>query len=158
MNKMDLDYINTVMIQKILNEGVPAIKTATVEVEWKPKAVDPITVETWVGGKLETVNVANPDDYILTNPGGERYVITVGDFIRSYEFISHDEYVRFIEYGTGTARKKSVTHILQCDVSGTIETDWGTMETSSGGYYATDGKSMWFIDEQKFNETYELLY
>ena len=158
MSKMDLDYINTVMIPKILQEGIPAMKTATVEAESRPEADDPITVETWVGGNLETVNVANPDDYILTKPGGERYVIAARDFIRSYDFISYDEYIRFIEHGKGTARKKNITRIIKCDVSGTIETDWGTMETSSGGYYATDGKSMWFIDEQKFNETYELLY
>jgi hypothetical protein len=45
----------------------------------------PTRVETVLNGKVETVNTAYPDDYVVTGAAGERYVVKPDVFASRYE-------------------------------------------------------------------------
>ncbi|WOL24395.1 hypothetical protein fHeYen902_049c [Yersinia phage fHe-Yen9-02] len=48
------------------------------------------TVVTEIGGKVETQNVTKSTDMIVTNPGGEKYVIDIDKFKKRYSGPSPD--------------------------------------------------------------------
>lgn len=104
--------------------------------------------DTIVNDEVETSRKSVPvGSWIVTNPGGEEYIMDNDWFIQSY--IPNPRGEGYI--------KTSITFILPCPFNGKLEVSWGEMNVNTSGYLASDGTNVWFIDRNKFNETYEII-
>lgn len=68
-------------------------------------------------GTVETTNVANPGDAIITNPGGEKYIIPAETFTKRYEATTEE----------GVFRAKGMSRAFKNDTGAPIEimAPWG---------------------------------
>jgi PGDYG protein len=69
-------------------------------------------------GKLETTNQANPGNYIVTNPDGERYVISEPKFLQKYESIGFEDQYQSKGFC------KAITNPFGDNIE--IDTSWGS--------------------------------
>lgn len=107
-------------------------------------------------GTEETVNIAEPGDYIVMNPGGEQYVIKPDEFIKRYE--GTDQPGIFKAKGMVKAIQNPVSQPIQVKKSwGVMSGDENCMVTASYNPNEPDvvGKSRYIIGSQEFADTYE---
>lgn len=94
----------------------------------------------------ETRNSAKKGDYIITNPSGERYVVSPIKFSRLYEKIPGGKY-------------KSLGRVKAVQIHKNVEfmAPWGEMmRIFAGGYLIENNGDRYGIDEKVFNSTYQL--
>lgn len=102
------------------------------------------------GGLVETVNVANPGDIILTNPGGEQYILSFEKFTDRYELAA--------ELGEGWYRPKVIKQsFVQISQDVDIMASWGKVEhVKKGGFLnVTDLDNIYGVAEHEFYQTYQ---
>lgn len=121
--------------------------------EWYKKSVEIRARQAIKQEKIETAldatkNVAGPGDWIVTNPGGEEYVIRAEKFAKLYEpkegepglFVSKGVPVRAVR------TEKNITFIAP----------WGEMQSvREGGYVIDNNGERYGIDRKAFTDTYK---
>lgn len=127
-----------------------AIKTATVKAR-RVKEGEIINTKT-SDGLDETKNIGIKDEkgelgWVVTNPGGEEYIVSNDEFSQSYTQVTTDEYVK---------GKPVITMKLEDDIA--FNAPWGEeMKIQAGGYLIINGKDdIYGIQEVSFNETYRM--
>jgi hypothetical protein len=101
-------------------------------------------------GFHETDNAAKPGDYIVENPGGERYVVERAEFEKRYR-------------PTGQANVyepvSAPVRVLELDENVRFEAPWGEeMRIRAGGVLVVDDcGAVYGIQRDEFLETYEYL-
>lgn len=114
------------------------------------QASDEETVDTVLSsGHVETSNVASPGDWIVTNPGGERYVIKSEKFQELYE--PSDEAGVFQAKTRVKAMKNNTGRPL------VLTTSWGEQEGDPSCYLViTEGSPLKprIVGEEEFSNTY----
>jgi PGDYG protein len=109
-----IDLLDPVYTEKFLNAPT-YIKNTLVNANVAQSRVEIAT--TLEDGTVETVNFAEPGDIIITNPGGERYVLKPGDFAKQYT----------VDESTGMYRSTDLVKIIQNSTGGPVEilAPWG---------------------------------
>ena len=103
-------------------------------------------------GLTETRNVAKAGDYIITNPGGERYIVPGDKFAKKYEAA--------MELGEGwykpTGKPQQFRQLKQDMV---ITASWGEKQVLRKGSYVnvTDLGDLYGVAEREFDDTYKTI-
>jgi hypothetical protein len=125
-------------------------KVGTVEAV---KVTKPTVVETIVNGDfVETVNVAQPGDYIVTNPSGEKYILKEENFLKKY--IPTDNPTVFNARGLIRVIKNPYKKPV------TIIAPWGAEQHGDKDCYfalnveGDDLTDRYIIENKAFHETY----
>ena len=103
-------------------------------------------------GTKETTNVANPGDWIVTNPGGERYIVPAEKFVKKYE--------PAVELGEGWFKPTGGNQsFIQIDADMDILASWGEVQHLKKGAYlnVTNLNDIYGVAEQEFHDTYKLV-
>lgn len=101
-----------------------------------------------------TKNVVSIDEktnkagWVVTNPGGEKYIIKDSTFNEYYEKVSE-----------GVYRKKVTQLLVPCSVTVEFVPSWGgTFTVEAGGYFTLNGPhDIAGIQSDAFEETYEII-
>ncbi len=110
-------------------------------------------------GTTETRNVAQPGDAIITNPGGERYIIAGTKFTKRYEAKEGEEGV-YIAKG----HCKAITNPWGSPI--TMLASWGEMQNGSSDCMIADtyepttgemGGEPYIIGKAEFDSTYRAI-
>jgi len=148
-----LDLATEAMTQKFAEAPIYA-KSGVVEARVAEAEEEVTTV--LEDGTVETVNTAQAGDYIVTNPGGEKYVLTPQKFKRSYETTED----------AGVFKAKGMARAFQNDTGmpATIVPSWGgTQEGGADCMFATVydpanpdliGADRYIIGREEFLATY----
>lgn len=108
-------------------------------------------------GTRETVNVAEPGDFIVTNPGGERYVVKPDKFVKLYDPKNEEPGV-YVPKGQVVAVKNPFGVVVTMTVS------WGEQAGAADCWFADtynpqtgvrEGKPR-IIGAKEFAETYKI--
>lgn len=137
-----LDLLTEEMTQRFAEAPIYA-KYGTVEARIADTEEEIATV--LEDGTLETVNTAQAGDYIVTNPGGEKYVLTPQKFAARYEQTGTD----------GVFKAKGMVRAFQNDTGEpvTIVPSWGgTQEGDADCMFATvyDAENPGFIGADRY--------
>lgn len=108
-------------------------------------------------GTKETTNTAEAGDFIVTNPGGERYIVKADTFNKRYEAKDGEE-------GVYSAKGycKAIENPYQEDI--TMEASWGEQQTGDAYCMLADtydpitgelGGEPYIIEERAFQDTYQ---
>lgn len=100
-------------------------------------------------GHKETINVASPGDYIVTNPSGEQYVIKEKDFDKRYKSLGEGVYQSL----------GSPVSVCELDINVKFKAPWGEdMYIKEGGYLIINKPDdIYGIQKEEFYETYEII-
>ena len=121
-------------------------------------AVDGEKIETILAsGAKETVNIAKKGDWIMTNPGGERYIISETKFFNRYEPTEKD----------GVYQAKGYCRAIKNPFGKPIEimASWGEKQNGDENCLFADicdlnGENMggepYIIEAKAFEETYKV--
>jgi hypothetical protein len=105
-------------------------------------------IYTILGDELETKNIANPGDYIICGPVGEKYVVTTQKIGKLYEILEN-----------GNIQSKSDTRSVAQYVGGAgyITTSWGAkMVINTGDYVVKEDSDKYYrIKGSIFETTYD---
>lgn len=71
-------------------------------------------------GTEETINVAEPGDVVVTNPGGEKYVLKADVFARRYESTDHEGLFR------AKGRIRALPNLTGSDIR--VRAPWGEVQ------------------------------
>ena len=130
--------------------GEPAyyVKKATLQARPAQEGQKIITV--LQDGTVETVNTAKEGDWIVTNPGGEEYIISGENFAKKY--------VAAPELGEGWYKPSGTPQLfieIQKDL--TITTSWGETQFLRAGAYLNITKpgDVYGVAAQEFKDTYK---
>ena len=94
----------------------------------------------------ETRNVAGDGDYIVTNPGGEEYIVSLKKFADSYK--AHPD---------GRYQSIGIVRAFQIHENVEFTAPWGDiMRIRQGGYLVENDGDRYGIEEEVFQETYKL--
>ena len=123
-------------------------------VEARQAAATESVTTTLASGKEETVNSANPGDFIVTNPSGERYVISAEKFAARYEATSEPG----VYDAKGYCRAISNPFVQPIE----IQASWGSPQQGDDDCLIADtcdatGKlsgEPYLIERQAFKDTY----
>ena len=104
----------------------------------------------------KTENTVKPDpktgnlSWVITNPGGEEYIVEDSVFTNIYEAVEGEE---------GRYRKKAIQLLTPCTETVEFVPSWGgTFTVEAGGYLAVNGyKDIAGIQSNAFNTTYEVI-
>lgn len=102
-------------------------------------------------GTEETVNVANAGDFIVTNPGGEQYIVPGEKFTKKYEPDT--------ELGTGWFKPAGGAQtFVKINHNMKIAAPWGEVQVLKKGAYlnVTDPDNIYGVAESEFHDTYKL--
>lgn len=148
--------LSTEQYTKLLAEAPVYAKKAIVEAR---QATEQEEVKTILAdGTTETVNIAEAGDMILTNPGGEKYILKPEKFAKRYEAIDEN----------GTYRAKGMARIAENPTGAPIEivAPWGEKQVGAlDCMIATPfdpehpdevGNDRYIIGHQEFVDTYGL--
>jgi hypothetical protein len=140
-------------ITSMLSEAPIYKKTAVVDAV---RATEPTVVETVLAdGTVETENVAQPGDYIVTNPGGEQYVMSGEKFTE-----------RYTPKGDGSYQAKGSVRVIQNPTGApiSITAPWGEKQYGDERCYVVSAHDPYNPDDvstdryivgyEEFNETY----
>lgn len=148
--------LSTEQYTQLLTEAPVYAKKAIVEARQATEREEVKTI--LADSTTETVNVAEPGDVIVTNPGGERYVLKSEKFAKRYEAIDDK----------GTYRAKGMARIVDNPTGMPIEiiAPWGEKQVgavdcmvatpcdiSQPGLVSND---RYIIGHQEFLDTYGL--
>ncbi|MBP5616216.1 MAG: hypothetical protein J6X06_00205 [Elusimicrobiaceae bacterium] len=103
-------------------------------------------------GTVETTNVANPGDWIVTNPGGEKYIVPGDKFAKKYEPAS--------ELGEGWYKPTGGNQqFVQINQDMQVLASWGeTQFIKKGGFLnVTNPTDIYGVGEEEFHNTYKLV-
>lgn len=115
-----------------------------------------VVVTILADGTIETRNTAKKGDAIITNPGGERYIIGAEKFARSYEPKEEEE-------GVFIAKGHSKAIVNPWEVPITMVASWGKMQNGQSDCMIADtydiktgtlGGEPYIIAPREFNQTY----
>lgn len=127
-----------------------AIKTATVQAR-KVKEGEVIDTKT-SDGFDETKNVGIKDEkgelgWVVTNPGGEQYIVSNDEFNKAYTQVAEGEYV-----------KGNPVIVMELENDIAFDAPWGEeMRIQKGGYLVINGKDdIYGIQKASFDETYRM--
>ncbi|MEI6054396.1 MAG: PGDYG domain-containing protein [Candidatus Saccharibacteria bacterium] len=146
--------LTTEKYTQILAEAPVYFKKARVEARQVAEREEVVT--TLADGTKETVNIAEPGDVIVTNPGGEKYVRKIEKFRARYEPTSQE----------GIFQAKGMVHIIKNPTGRAIEimAPWGEKQVGDADCMiaaACDleqpdglGVSRYIIGCQEFLDTY----
>ena len=96
-------------------------------------------------GHAETTNTASDGDYVVTNPGGEEYVVPKEKFLAKYKLVEGNQYAPI----AGPVRVIFVTTNVVFIAS------WGEEQRiKSGGVIVNNAGSVYGIQGPEFAETY----
>lgn len=146
-----IDNINDYVLDLVKN-GAPVItgkKTATVQAE---QGTPGQVITTEIDKTTNTVKVdenGNPD-WVVTNPGGERYVVTHDKFTKLYE-AEPDK--------PGEFSKKATQMLVPCNETVEFTPSWGgSFTVEKGGYFTINGHNdIAGIQKEAFDQTYRIL-
>lgn len=102
-------------------------------------------------GTIETTSVAKEGDFIITNPDGERYVVSSNKFHKKYELA--------FDVGENCYKPKAdVCKFLEIDEDITFVCSWGEMQyIKAGGFInITDFDDIYGVAKNEFFDTYRL--
>ena len=110
---------------------------------------------TLASGAHETVNIAKANDWVMTNPSGEQYIISKEKFFGRYESASED----------GIYQAKGYCRAIKNPFNKPIEimASWGSPQTGDENCMIADicdsngdniGGEPYLIDAKAFTETY----
>lgn len=148
--------LSTEQYTQLLTEAPVYAKKAIVEARQTTEREEVKTI--LADGITETVNVAEPGDVIVTNPGGEKYVIKSEKFAKRYEAIDEN----------GTYRAKGMVRIVENPTGTPIEitAPWGEKQFGAANcMVATNydpehpeeiSNDRYIINHQEFLDTYGL--
>jgi hypothetical protein len=111
--------------------------------------VEGLRIETIIGGRTETVNIARKDDFIVCGPLGEKYVIKAEKFPRLYignvgGIVKPEQSDRLVAKYDG---KQDIT----------FNAPWGEkMLAKPGDWIVKDGQGYYRIARVAFDATYEI--
>ena len=106
--------------------------------------------------EVPKANIANPGDFIITNPGGEKYISPRKDFLKNYELIEGDLYKT-----KGGIVPRKFREFLGEDMI--IEAPWGgPMHFRKGAMINVENISkevpdLYAVDGREFKETYKAI-
>lgn len=93
----------------------------------------------------ETINQANEGDFIVTNPGGEKYIVKGNKFSKLYKKLED-----------GTFKSLGEVKAIQTNKNLQFIAPWGeNMKILAGGYLVENDGDRYGIDESAFNSTYK---
>lgn len=89
-------------------------------------------------------------DWVITNPGGEKYIVCDSVFTKSYEQVGTE---------SGVYRKKAMQLLVPCSQTVEFVPAWGgTFTVENGGYFTLNGPNdIAGIQKGAFDETYEIV-
>lgn len=144
-----VDDINDYVLDLVLNDGdvVRARKSAPVRAR-QGKLGE--IVETEIDKTVNTVKADEEGnlDWIVTNPGGEEYVVSNKVFTSTYDEVSEGLYV-----------KNKQQLLVYCSETVVFTPTWGgNFTVEKGGYFTINGKDdIAGIQPEAFKETYEVV-
>lgn len=103
-------------------------------------------------GLTETVNVVKADengnaDWIVTNPSGEKYIVTNKNMNKRYESVDEEHNIY--------RPKLLVQEFIQANEDISFKVSWGEMNLKKGGYLnITNENDIYGIAKEEFAETY----
>ena len=128
-------YVKFARIQAVQANGGEAIETVLAD------------------GTVETSNVANAGDWIVTNPGGEQYIVPADKFAKKYEAAT--------DLGAGWFKPKGGPQkFVQIPRDMKVMASWGEEQTLKKGAYlnVTNPEDIYGVAEAEFHDTYKLLF
>lgn len=125
------------------------------QVKARPATVGEEITTTLEGGAKETVNTSNEGDWIMTNPGGEQYIISEKKFLSRYEATNE----------SGVYSAKGYCRAIKNPFGKPIEimASWGSPQTGDERCLIADtcdadgnvGGEPYLIDADAFTKTYK---
>ena len=103
-------------------------------------------------GTRETSNVAKAGEWIVTNPGGEQYIVPADKFAKKYEAAA--------ELGEGWFKPKGTPQkFRQIKVDMKIKATWGEEQVLKRGAYinVTNMDDLYGVGRQEFYDTYKTI-
>ena len=141
-----LDSFHTVL-------GVPAMyhKFARVQAVQANGGEEVVTVLN--NGAEETKNIATAGDWIVTNPGGERYIVPQSKFAKKYVSAADELGEGWYKPAGGPQRFVQIYEDMD------ILASWGEVQHLKKGAYLniTNLSDIYGVAEAEFNDTYRLL-
>lgn len=138
-------------VSVLINNGTEVKSFAKfARVQARPAITGEVIITILANGKKETSNAANEGDWIVTNPGGEQYIVAADKFPKKYEAapeIGADWYKP-----TGGVQK-----FIQLCEDVVFICSWGEEQSiDAGGFInVTDLNDIYGVAEQEFNDTYK---
>lgn len=152
--KPEITDINSEAYTQALAEASIFEKTATIQA--RPAQAGEVVATTLADGTQETTNTANEGDFIVTNPGGEQYIVPGEKFAKRYEVT--DQQDTFKAVGMIRAIKNPTGEPIK------IIAPWGEEMNGDGECYVVTGydpanpeeisSDRYIIGAQEFADTY----
>ncbi len=139
---------NSTLRTKLFGEVDTYAKFARVQAVQAKGGEEIVTV--LADGTKETRNVAKAGDWIVTNPGGEKYIVPEAKFAKKYE--------KALDLGEGWFKPTGGSaQFRQMKYDMTIIAPWGEEQVFKKGAYlnVTDVNDLYGVAEQEFNDTYK---
>jgi len=105
-------------------------------------------ITTEINGKIETIKLANPGDYILTGSMNEKYVLSSDKFNSRYKIEGNK------------AKSRSVKTLAKMFIGSSISfiASWGEKMIIEHEDYLINNKNEFYrIEKNAFNNTYEII-
>lgn len=143
------DFIEITDLKKYVKDKESLLARKIAQVEAIQVSENTIVETIMQDGHKETINVATPGDYVVTNPSGEKYVIKERDFLERYSLIKDNVY----------RAKGDVVSVCKVPDNISFIAPWGEkMNIKKGGYLViSNPEDIYGIQEAEFNETYQVL-
>jgi hypothetical protein len=150
LEQSDLQKIlaNEELSGKLFGESNTYGKSARVQAVQAKGGEEIVTI--LADGTKETKNIAKAGDWILTNPGGEQYIVDGTKFTKRYEAAA--------DLGEGWFKPKGTPQkFRQIKADMTIRATWGEEQVLKKGSYVnvTDINDLYGVAEKEFNDTYK---
>ena len=138
-------------VSVLINNGIEVKSFAKfARVQARPATIGEVIITVLANGKKETSNAANEGDWIVTNPGGEQYIVAAAKFPKKYEPAP--------ELGEGWYKPTGgVQKFVQLSEDTIFVCSWGEEQNiNAGGFInVTDLSDIYGIAEQEFYDTYK---
>jgi len=141
---------NPELTEKIFGEVDTYAKFARVQAVQAKGGEEIVTV--LADGTKETKNVAKAGDWIVTNPGGEQYIVPEAKFAKKYEKAA-DLGDGWYKPTGGAADFRQIKHDMN------MLAPWGEEQVLKKGAYinVTDINDLYGVAEAEFNDTYKTI-
>ncbi len=155
LNSKEIYELYTSPVREIaFGEAHTYVKTARIQARQATKDGEIINTIVKNGTVEETDNVTKVGDWIVTNPGGEQYIVLNENFIKKYE--------PALELGEGWYKPVGggvPQEFVQTKYDMKINASWGKEENlKKGGFLnITNKDDIYGVEEQAFYDTYSLV-
>ena len=142
--------ISEAELKEIIDAGTPATYVKKARIQARP-AQKGETVETVLrNGVYETDNIGKVEAWVVTNPGGEEYIVPGEEFAKKYEPAE--------ELGEGWYKPTGLPQtFVQIPYGIKLKVSWGEQNLGPGSFLnITNPEDIYGVAKEAFEETYQL--